>query len=256
MTLTARRTSMLALLLGLLAVACGGETAGEIVVIEVALKSEPSAGGSATEFDTDTGYAVELETARLRLGPIFAFAPEPVARAKPSAWDMLRGGLVSVARAHGGIDLVSGRVVRAEWLEPVTLDALDTATVVLGEIEAEQGVVDAITLELARAASEGAQLRLSGSASRDGERLSFEGSLALGDDPLERRVELVREPIELTDGGRLTIVVHPDVWLRDAEIGRAPVDDGVSTLTPDSQPGRALDIAARSPAAFSFEWRP
>src|SRR5688572_9306943 len=136
-----------------LAAACGGDTAGEVVVIEVALASAPRDSDSVAEFETDTGYAVELETARVRLGPIFAFAPEALARAKPSAWDMLREGLVSVAHAHGGIDLVSGRVVRAEWLEPVTLDALATETVVLGEIEAEQGVVDAITLELARAAA-------------------------------------------------------------------------------------------------------
>jgi hypothetical protein len=246
----------LVLLLALLAAACGGDTAGEVVAIEVALRSAPREGESVAEFETDTGYAVELETARVRLGPIFAFAPEAMARAEPSAWDMLRDGFVSVAHAHGGIDLVSGRVVRAEWLEPVTLDALDPQTVVLGQVEAERGVVDAITLELARAAAKGAQVALSGSATRDDEQLTFDGSLVLADDPLDRRVELTHEHIELTEGGRLTIVVHPEVWLRDAELGRAPVSDGVATLTPDSQPGRALAIAARSPAAFSIEWRP
>jgi hypothetical protein len=251
-----RSALALALVLGVTAAACGGDTAGEVVVIEVALRSAPSEGGSVAEFETDTGYAIELETARVRLGPIFAFAPESMARAKPSAWEMLREGFVSVAHAHGGIDLVSGRVVRAEWLEPVTLDALDTETVVLGEIEAEQGAVDAITIELAREAAKGAQVTLGGNAARAAEQLSFEGTLTLGDDPLARRVELAHEHLALTDGGRLTITVHPDVWLRDAELGRAPVDDGVSTLTPDSQPGRALDIAARSPAAFSIEWRP
>lgn len=239
-----------------LASACGGETAGEVVAIEIALKSAPSEGESVSRFETDTGYAVELEEASVRLGPIFAFAPEPLARARPSVWQMMREGFVSVAHAHGGVDLVSGRMVRAEWLEPVTLDALDDRATVLGEVEAEQGVVDAITLELARAASEGAQVIVSGSAMRDGEMLRFEGALELGDDPLERRVELVHEHIELTDGGQLTIVVHPEVWLREADLSRAPIDEGSSTLDSDSQPGRAFHIGARSPAAFSIEWRP
>jgi hypothetical protein len=242
--------------LAALAMACGGDTAGEVVTIEIALKSASSAGDSVSEFETDTGYAVELEEASIRLGPIFAFAPEPMARAEPSLWDMLGEGFVPVARAHGGVDLVSGRIVRAEWLEPVTLDALDTDAVVLGEIEAEQGVVDAITLELPRAASKGAQVSVRGDATRDDETFAFEGSLVLGDDPLDRRVELVHEHIELTDRGRLTIVVHPDVWLRDADLSRATVVDGARQLEPDSQPGRAFRIGARSPAAFSIEWRP
>jgi hypothetical protein len=242
--------------LAALAMACGGETAGEVVTIELALKSAPSEGDSVSELETDTGYAVELEEASIRLGPIFAFAPEPMARTKPTLWQTLGEGFVSVAHAHGGVDLVSGRTVRAEWLEPVTLDALDTETVVLGEVEAEQGVVDALTLELAREASEGAQVSVRGSATRDTAALSFEGSLTLGDDAQDRRVELVHEHIELTDGGRLTIIVHPDVWLRDADFARAPVDDGTSSLEPESQPGRAFQIGARSPAAFSIEWRP
>jgi hypothetical protein len=242
--------------LAVLAMACGDATAGEIVTIEIALKSAPSAGDSVAELETDTGYAVELEQASIRLGPIFAFAPEPMARAEPSLWDRLGECFVSIARAHGGVDLLSGRVVRAEWLEPATLDALDDDTVVLGEIEAEQGVIDAVTLELAREASEGAQVRVRGIATREDETLAFEGLLTLGDDPVDRRVELVHEPIDLTDGGRLTIVVHPDVWLRDADFSRAHVVDGTWTLAPDRQPGRAYRIGARSPAAFSIEWRP
>lgn len=242
--------------LAALAMACGGETAGEVVAIEIAVKSAPSEGDSVSEFETDTGYAVELAEASIRLGPIFAFAPEPMARAEPSLWEMLAEGLVPTAHAHGGVDLVSGRIVRAEWLEPVTLDVLDTDAVVLGEIDAERGVVDAITLELARAASKGAQVRVRGGATREDEAVAFEGSLTLGDDPLDRRVELVHEHIELTDGGRLTIVVHPDVWLRDADFSRATVVDGAWQLEPGSQPGRAFEIGARSPAAFSIEWRP
>jgi len=258
MTQRFRRSIACCVLLGgLAAVACGGETAGEVVTIEIALKSAPSEGDSVSDFETNTGYTVALEEASVRLGPLFAFAPEPMARARPSLRQLLSEAFVSVAHAHGGVDLVSGRMVRAEWLEPETLDALDTDAFVLGEIEAEQGVIDAITLELAREASEGAQVELRGTAARDGETVAFEGSLTLGDDPLERRVELVHEHIELTAGGRLTIVVHPNAWLRGAELDRAPVDgDGVASLTQDSQPGRAFEIAARSPAAFSIEWRP
>lgn len=253
---TARTIACRALLIALAVPACGGETAGELVTIEVAIRSEPSEGGSVTRFETDTGYAVELEDAHVRIGPIFAFAPEPMARLERSPWGRLRGSFVSVARAHGGVDLISGRTVRAEWLEPVTLDALDTDAVVLGEVQAERGLVDAITLELAREGGDGPQVIVGGDAARAGEVVRFEGAVLLGDEALDRRVELVHEHIELTEGGRLTLVVHPDVWLRDAEFARAPVQDGASRLTSDTQPGRALQIGVRSPAAFSLEWRP
>jgi hypothetical protein len=243
-------------LLALVTSACGGETPGELVTIELALRSEPADAESLASFETDTGYAVTLEEASVRIGPIFAFSPEAMAK-KQSPWELLEESLVSTAHAHGGIDLVSGRVVRAEWLEPVTVDALETETQLLGEIQAEQGLVDAITLELSRAGREGAQVVVRGEGEQGEAQLSFEGALTLEDDPVSaRRVELVHEDIEITEGGRLTIVVHPDRWLRGAELARAPVEDGVATFAPDSQPGRAFAIAARSPAAFSIEWRP
>lgn len=249
-------STRVACLLALVTSACGGETPGELVTIELALRSEPADAESVESFETDTGYAVTLEEASVRIGPIFAFSPEALATRR-SGWELLQESLVSTAHAHGGIDLVSGRVVRAEWLEPVTVDALDTETQLLGEIQAEQGVVDAITLELSRAGSEGAQVVVRGEAEQGEERLSFEGALTFEDDPVSaRRVELAHEDIELTEGGRLTIVVHPDRWLRGAELARAPVEDGVAMFSADSQPGRAFAIAARSPAAFSIEWRP
>lgn len=241
----------------LTAAACGGETSGELVTIEVAVKSAPAEAERADTFENDTGYAVTLEEARVRIGPIFAFSPEASARRERTALEHLQESFVSTARAHGGIDLVSGRVVRAEWLEPVTLDLLDTETDVLGEIEAEQGLVDAITLELSRADGEGPQVTVRGEAERGDEALSFEGALTLEDEPVAgRRVELAHEHIELTQGGRLTIIVHPDRLLRGADLARAPIEDGRATLSPDSQPGRAFAIAARSPAAYSIEWRP
>jgi hypothetical protein len=251
-----RLTTRIGCLLALIVAACGGETPGELVTIELALRSEPADAESVASFETDTGYAVTLEEASVRIGPIFAFSPEALA-AKSPLWERLQASFVSTAHAHGGIDLVSGRVVRAEWLEPVTLDALETETQLLGEIQAEQGVVDAITLELSRGGREGAQIVVRGAAEQDEAQLSFEGALTLEDDPVSaRRVELVHEDIEITEGGRLTIVVHPDRWLRGAELARAPVEDGVATISADSQPGRAFAIAARSPAAFSIEWRP
>jgi len=243
--------------LALVAAACGGETAGELISIEVALRSEPAESDALASFETDTGYSVELDEASVRVGPILAFSPEARAEAPRSILRLVSDALVPVAQAHGGVDLVSGRLVRAEWLEPVTLDALDGETVVLGEVQAEAGAVDAVTLELAREGAEGAQLELRGEAARDGQTLAFSGELILDDNPLARRIELVHEDFALTEGGRLTIVVHPDVWLRDAELARAPVDaEGMAQLAPDNQPGRALEIGARSPAAYSIEWRP
>jgi hypothetical protein len=242
-------------LCALVLVACGGETAGEIVSLEIALESVADEGQELGAFETDTGYTVALDEARVRLGPILAFAPEPMARS--SVLDRLSDALLPVARAHGGVDLVSGRIVRAEWLEPVAFDVLEPASVVLGTIEAEAGAVDAITVELARAGEAGPQLYVRGSAMRDGEAFPFEGELTLGDDPLMRRVELVRRDIALSEGGRLTLRVHPSTWLRDADFARAPLDDeGSALLDPDSQPGRAFAIGARSPAAFSITWEP
>jgi hypothetical protein len=241
------------------ALACGGETAGEIVAIDIALESAADEERALGAFETDTGYTVELEAASVRLGPIFAFAPEPIARrarVKP-LFELVSDALVPVARAHGGVDLVSGRIVRAEWLEPVTLDLLEPDLVVLGTVDAEAGAVDAITVEIARAGQGGPQLHVRGTATRAGEAIAFEGELGLDDDPLERRIELVRQDIALTQGGRLTLRVHPSAWLRDVEFSRAPPGDaGTAILTSNSQPGRALQIGARSPDAFSIDWEP
>lgn len=252
-----RQRVLLALTCAAWVAACGGETAGELISIEIAVRAAPAEAADLDAFETDTGYAVTLQEASVRIGPILAFSPEATARREQGVWGRLQDAWVSTAHAHGGIDLVSGRVVRAEWLDPVTIDALDADTQVLGEVQAEQGVVDAVTLELSRATGVGAQVNVRGDAERRDEALSFEGALTLEDDPVSaRRVELVHEHIELTEGGRLTVIVHPDRLLRGADLARAPTEDGLSTLSPDSQPGRAFAIAARSPSAFSIEWRP
>src|SRR5690606_27944659 len=96
--------------------ACSSGTTGRVVAIDARFVGDPS----ATSFDTSLGFDVTLERAELVVGPVYAFAPadEPIAT-RPRA---LR--LRSVARAHGGLDPLDGRKVRAEVLERVLVDAL------------------------------------------------------------------------------------------------------------------------------------
>lgn len=238
-------------LVGALAIGACGATEGDVVTIEVALET-PSAPSS---FTTDTGWEVRLDEARIAMGPLFAFAP----RLEGGAVAAVRSFLFPVARAHGGTDPLNGRRVRAEWLRQVAFDAVSNEPVTVGQIEAESGEVDAVTVTLnppepaIAEATEGHHAWVRGEATKDGTTVVFEGGLDIPNAGLSRRVENISIDAFLEEGGRWVITVHASEWFADAQFDRLTEqnEEGVFLITPESQVRSAWLLGARSTRAYS-----
>jgi hypothetical protein len=237
------------------AVACGGGTAGEIVILELGLESLTDEGDAASTFTTDTGYEVALEEARLAIGPAYFYAPIQEPRVAT-----LRELLRPVARAHGGHDPVNGRRVRAELLDQQALDLLVPGVQALGAVDAEAGAVDEVAVvldpprsDLARSMN-GHHAWVRGTATKDGEMIRFAGGLDLPDEGLTRRVEGIAAELTLAEGGVLVLGVRLHRWFHGAHFDRLEVDDdGVAQITAESQVRGAWLLGVRS--AQSYEAR-
>lgn len=240
-----------------LAIACGGDTEGQNIVLRWDVAKAPEA---AMSFATDTGWYVNLDEAHIALESVFAIAPAND-DAKALAW--LSDLLVPVARAHGGHDDASGLRVRAELLDPFAIDALSDETVRVDDVVGEAGAVGTVKFVFARPDRDlpevlhGFQAYVRGTAERDSETIRFAGGVHLADAEPARRVE---KKVELTlrEGGTLTIALHPDAWLREAEFDRLPETESAGAereITADSQVGRAWAIGVRSPTAFDVTWK-
>jgi hypothetical protein len=234
----------------LLGAACGAQTSGRIV--EVAWQVDKAAHAT---FETDSGYELQLEEARLGIGAAYAYAPLED-KLKATAWRWLTG--VSVAHAHGGLDAETGRRVRAELLESVVVDLLDPEPQALPPIAAEAGAIDAVKLELAKSGAaaheslHGGSAFLRGRAQRDGTTLRFQAVVALDAALKARSIDLTGLSGTLDEGAVLHVRVDPAVWLEHAAFDRlAPADsEEVVEISADSQIGRALAIGVRSPQAI------
>lgn len=227
----------------LLGAACASETTGERVRVHWVL--DPGIVAEHAELETQAGYRVTLEEARIDVQSLYLYAP-PSARLGALAW--LERGFSSVAHAHGGIDNEKGRRVLAEWTKPLTIDALSGAPVELSYTDAEGGTVDAVKLLL----KDGAVARVRGQAERDGQRWRFEAEVT-PDEDVARSVELIELEEALEANARVHIRVEPKVWLDLCEFSRLVENaaDEVITVQADNQVGRALSIGVRSPSAFS-----
>lgn len=234
------------LLVPLLCAACTAETPGESVQVHWVLDQDERAQN--TDFETDTGYRVHLDEARVDLASVYLYAP-PSARLSAIAW--LERSLVSVAHAHGGVDNEKGRRVLAEWTKPMNIDALAGSAVELSEAAAEGGVVDAVKLEFKK----GTIAYVRGSAERDGKHWRFEAEVD-PEDAIARTVELIELDETLEADTVVHVSVQPQAWLQLCDFSRlgAGTTDAESAnvveLSTSDQVGRALSIGVRSPNAF------
>lgn len=230
--------SRASLLLSALALAFACNPTGG-VPIEVTIAFERLGPRS---FSTVSGWQIELTEARAIVGPLYAYAP---------ADEFALGRLLSPSRAfaHSGHSALDGRTVRAELLDPWVLDALDPAANEAVQVGGFAGAIDALTLVLAEPSdaegpTRGHSIWVAGRATRDGDEVTFEGGLSL-DDPSLRRIDNI--PIangHLDEGTRLIIGVDVSAWLSEADFEKG-------TITPGSQPYRALYLGARSAASWS-----
>jgi len=240
--------------------ACGGETEGKVVPLMIAVEPEPDDGAALGEFTTSSGWHVQLTQAQLGVAALYLYTPRR--EQEPSAVAQLLDLLVPVAHAHGAFDPLNGRAVRAEYRDLVALDLLGDGVQELGEVSAEAGPSDGLSLELVGPGDDlpealhGHSAWVAGEAERDGVTVRFEGGIDLPDQGAIRRVESVESNVQIDEGQTLLLRVHPSRWLLEADFSRlAPPagEDGPSAITAEDQVGRAWYIGVRNPAAFSVE---
>jgi len=233
-------------------------TEGKIVIVRMHLRGTAANGSSIHRFTTSTGWDVTLERAFVAMGPVYVYAP---AGDLTAALQVL---LLPRALAHGGFDPLNGRRVRAELLDQVALDLLSDDGQTFDGIEAEAGVVDAVSLALEPPNPENSE-RLSahhfwarGTATQGTMTIPFEGGLDIPDDGLARRIEGV--PIEgtLDEGGSIEVGVVVSSWFDDAHFERLaePSQEGRFLVTPQSQVHAAWFLNVRSVRSYMARWSP
>ncbi|MCB9602747.1 MAG: hypothetical protein H6722_11245 [Sandaracinus sp.] len=233
-----RRALLLSFLLPLFPLACSSGTGGRLVSIRMRLSGD----ASATRFTTSLGYEIALDEAELVLGPIYAFAPAD--ELVTHRWWR------SVAYAHGGLDPLDGRKVRAELLERVVVDALSDEALVF-DAAAEEGAIDELRLGLESdgAVLDGHVAHVVGTATRDGVTSAFDAWLDVGATDTERRV-LVPFVAELHEASVLGVRVDARAWLDGVAFDRLGECATPCPFPTASQPALAAALGVRSARGY------
>jgi hypothetical protein len=230
----------------LLLAACGGETAGELVEIDLSIQVQGQDDLPVGTFETETGFRVVLEEARLGLSSIMVYAQQEQAF---KLSDLFLGH----ALAHGGYDPFNGKRVRVEYAEPVIVDLLDTAPKELGSVEAEAGAMESATLIFAELAGRSAQAYVRGTATQGDDVIPFEGELTLPDERLLRRVDGIPIQGSISALGELRVSIRPHLFFDEAHFERL---EGADTrqLTADTQVHTSWVFGIRSTKTYEAEW--
>lgn len=214
--------------------ACGG-TGGAEVPFSIVVETQGTDG-----FDTDTGWRVQLDEARLNVSAIYLWENPP---ALARLWNLL----VPVAHAHAGDLQFAGGAALGEHLGLTTFDLLAGPTN-LGERIGNEGRVQSFSVLLDPIDGHVAKVR--GTATREGVTVDFTGGLAL-DAGRQRRVDGLRTDGELTSGSTFVVTVNVARWFQDADF--STLDDGV--IAPSTQARAAWFLGARGSDSFTGSWR-
>ncbi|QRO00257.1 hypothetical protein JRI60_15140 [Archangium violaceum] len=249
--------------------ACGmSGTGGRSITFRMGLRTARAPGETVPgRFTTDTGWRVELTSARMVLGPIYLFEnPSPLQSAASRHW-LRRMGEVLVPSAHAHDSFFSGGRVLGEWDREVVYDLLAEGggTRVLGRSPGIAGMARSFSLLLqppsralgAEAASlEGRSVLLEGTASREGNTVAFRAALDFPPPVELQRVEFVPMEVELDDEGLFIVELQPHRWFEGTLFERleVPASGAAVTVPPESQVHRALLVNVRRHTAFSATW--
>lgn len=235
-------------------VACDADTGGAIVPVALSVQSLPEPGSPLGVFTTDTGWDVVLTDARIELGSFYAFAKDAI----DDPFASLLGP--SIARAHGGIDPLSGRRVRAQYLEPVVVDALVATESALGTILAEAGELEVAEVRLTdpnpanAAALHGGHLYVAGTATKDATSVDFAGAVTIPDEGTSRRIEGIAIDGSLASGTTIELSLEAARFFGGVHFDEMPVADpmtGIRPIAPGSQPYAAIGLGLRNPRAYA-----
>jgi hypothetical protein len=222
-------------------------------------------------FTTDTGWRVELSSARMLLGPFYLFekaSPLAGSARRPAGLGARLGRGVAellLPSAHADEGFFAGGRVLGEWDREVVFDLLAGGEVVLGRVPGIAGTARSLSVLLQPATvvkgPEGAQLGghslvLAGTASRAGHEVPFRAGLNFPP-PLElQRVESIPIEAPIDEDGTFLVEVRPHSWFQGTHFDRleVPATGEPVTLTPESQVYRAVHVNVRRHTAFSGQW--
>ncbi|MEM6957236.1 MAG: hypothetical protein AAF411_12100 [Myxococcota bacterium] len=200
-------------------------TGGEVVEVSWSVHSTLSEGRTIQIDD----WSVELDEARIALGPVYAFAPPPFA----SMWQLFGP---SRALAHAGDDNTNGVRVIAELLDQRPVDLMAGGGVEFPLTLAEGGTVDFLNIvfdeprfQEVRDAFGSSHAIVSGTATRGEDSFRFQAALdsTIPDGVIGRRVEGLPAFGELEEGTRISITVDALSWVRSVRF-EALFEDAVS----------------------------
>lgn len=251
--------------------ACNVETAGEAVRFATAAQGILSDGQPVGEFETAAGFTVELDTARVALGPIYFYGGEPMASAAP-VFESL-GGVARACPTHSQYDYGA---VLGEVIEQYAVDLLAAEPTPTGEIDGEAGTCHSTEIHIhppgdqqlpagSPAADieelEGASLLLEGMASKDGQSVPFRAALDIPDEGTMRVVQNIEADIEIEDlsvrPGAAVVQVLVDAWLDQVDFASLTETDanGRFLFSEGTQAKSALLQAVRNRYSYQLTWR-
>ncbi len=223
-------------------------TPGRPVSVPLVLALE---GRGAT---TSLGWEVQVDEAALLVAAVL------VQDATTPSVARLEALLLPRALAHGG-HAGFDETVLAAWAGPevVTLDAASEGL----SIEGRAGTTDRLALVLggappadpSRAALLGGfDLRVRGTAARDGVIVPFAGGVRLPDAESERLVEGVPLLGELDEGAAVRVAIELGVALDAVRFERLPAAPGSAPIAEGTQAALALRLGVLSPNAYVSSW--
>ena len=240
----------------MLGAGCEGGTGVPLVAVETWIR--PIAEADALGHGDAGEWHVELDEARVLVGPIYLHAP-------PSTPLLahLRSLFVSTAYAHAGDDNLDGVRVLGEVLDPLAFDVLDADGATFGPMLAEARALDRVVLVLDEPRGEharpdgpthGHHAWVSGRAVRGDDQVRFSAGLDVRDDRIARRVDGLRfasAPM-LTEGARIVVRSRPGRWLSRVDFDALldVAQDG--EVAAPSQLHHAWYLALRDPSSWEL----
>lgn len=244
------------------------ETAGESIKVPVYVQGVNSEGGSPARFTNATGWAIELDAAWIALGPVyFEETTEPGTETSMVWWRHLSP--IGVAHAH--VLATAGKAV-GEVLHQTVIDLLADEPQVLGMARGETGDCRVFEVQLrppgrvrvenpdALPRLAGANVRLTGRATKDGQTIAFTGTVVLDPDDLElQRVTDIRldTPVPFVAAGGPLLRIQVANWLHNADFATLPENgDAPREITPDTSIHTAWLRAVVHRQTYHLEWLP
>lgn len=229
---------------------CGDDSTGRSrITVDAVVR------GTNTMLTTSTGWAVQVDEARIVVGPLRWY--EGTALFGRNLLERALG--VSVAYAH------PGHYVPGEALADITtrrvIDLLQPGGVALTQGNGVTGLAQSAAIELRPAEAtlsdaaslHGGTLYLRATATKDGRTVRFDCA-----PPLTQLVSGIPAVGNMTGSGRWDVTVNVGAWIDRADFSMVPdpATPGAVVTLADSQPLNAVTRTAPAASGFRFTWVP